>query len=279
MGSVKELEQALERKIPLVAMLAPAFVAQFDYPQIITQLRDLGFDKVVELTFAAKVVNHEYHKIIKKAGGKGLIISTVCPGVVNTIKARFPQYEKNMIRVHSPMIVMARICKKYYPNHKVVFFAPCNNKKLEAATTNDVDFAIGMDELPGLFDKHGVKPRKKKGEKFDMFYNEYTKVYPLAGGLAKTAHLKQVLKPEESLSIDGIAKVIEFLENPDKNVKFLDANFCIGGCIGGPLLAKGTPLEERKKRVLAYVEKAVKTKIPIGGKGVLEKARGIKITY
>jgi len=277
-GGVPELESELKKKSKLVAMLAPCFVAQFDYPQIITQLKDLGFDKVVELTFAAKVINHEYHNILKKS--KCLVISTVCPGVVHTIRTQFPKYEKNFIRVYSPMIVMGKICKKTYPKHKTVFVAPCNFKRMEAETTNDVDIVISMMELENLLQKHNIKPRKTKiDEKFDKFYNEYTKIYPLAGGLSKTAHIKQILKPEESKSVDGISHVIEFLKKPDPKVRFLDANFCMGGCIGGPFLTQKRNLNEKKKRVLEYVQKAMHEKIPRGEKGVLEEAKGIKITY
>jgi iron only hydrogenase large subunit-like protein len=277
-GGVPELEAELKKKSKLVAMLAPCFVAQYDYPEIITQLKDLGFDKIVELTFAAKIVNHEYHEILRKS--KGLMISSVCPGSVTTIKNQFPQFEKKLIRVYSPMIVMGKICKKFYPKHKCVFMAPCNFKKLEAQTTNDVDIAIGMNELQVLFDKYKIKPRKLKNPpKFDMFYNEYTKIYPLAGGLSKTAHIKQILKEGESRNMDGVTRIIEFLKHPDKKVKFLDANFCIGGCIGGPLLTQNRTLEEKKKRVLDYVQKAMHEKIPEGEKGVLDKAKGIKVTF
>ncbi len=279
-GGVPELEEALKKKEKLVAMLAPCFVAQFDYPEIITQLQDLGFDKVVELTFGAKLVNHEYHKILKKDGEKHFLISSVCPGSVSTIRNQFPQFEKNLICVYSPMIVTAKVCRKEYPKHKTVFMSPCNFKKEEAKTTKDVDFAIGMNELQILFDKYKINPRKAKNHpKFDLFMNEYTKIYPLAGGLAKTAHVKQILKEGESKSIDGIANVIAFLKNPDKKVKFLDANFCIGGCIGGPLLTQNRTLEEKKKRVLEYVHKALHESIPKGEMGVLKRAKGIKINF
>lgn len=277
-GGVKELESELKKKSKLVAMLAPCFVAQFDYPEILAQLKALGFDKIVELTFAAKIVNHECHKILKKNKGKNLLISTVCPGVVYTVKTQFPKYQKNLMRVYSPMIVMGKVCKKEYPKYKTVFISPCNFKKMEAETTNDVDIAIGMNELEALFNKYKIKP-KKTNAKFDKFFNDYTKIYPLAGGLAKTAHVKQILKEGESKSIDGVANVTAFLKHPDKKVKFLDANFCIGGCIGGPLVAPSKPLEEKKKRVLDYVHKALHETIPKGEKGVLKEAKGIKVSF
>ena len=274
-SGVLALESEIKKKSKLVAMLAPCFVAQFDYPQIIQELHDLGFDKIVELTFGAKVVNHEYHKILKKS--KKLLISSVCPGIVQTILERFPQYKKNLIPVYSPMIVMGKVCRKEYSHHKAVFIAPCNFKKQEAEITKDIDIVIGINDLDELLKKHKIYPKKAVHEKFDMFYNDYTKIYPLAGGLSKTAHVKNILKETETKAIDGISEVVNFLKNPDKNVKFLDANFCVGGCIGGPLLTKAKTLEEKKKRVLEYVRLAMHEKIPQGEKGVLKQAKGIRI--
>ena len=90
--SVEGLDFPLKGKY--VAMLAPSFVVKFSYPKIINKLKELGFDKVVELTFGAKMVNRDYHK--KLAKSKNLLISSACPGIVETIKNKFPNYEKDL---------------------------------------------------------------------------------------------------------------------------------------------------------------------------------------
>jgi len=126
----KELTFPLKGKY--IALLAPSFVVDFSYPKIISQLKCLGFDKIVELTFGAKIVNKEYYSIIKnlmKNKKEWLLISSVCPGVVETIKSNFPEYEKNLLPLDSPMIATSKICKKFYPEHKQVFISPCNFKK------------------------------------------------------------------------------------------------------------------------------------------------------
>lgn len=277
-----ELEKALSLgKEKLVAMLAPCFVAHFDYPEITIMLRRAGFSKVVELTFGAKIVNSAYHPILEKARESGeLVISSVCPGVVSTVKTRFPQYNDNLIRVYSPMIVTAKVCRKFFPDHKTVFISPCNFKKAEAETTKDVDYVIGINELDTLLKKMniGEKNEKKIKEGFDMFYNEYTKIYPLAGGLSKTAHVKQILSPEQTIAIDGVEKVADFLKKPAPKTIFLDANFCIGGCIGGPLLRQDRTLEEKKQRVLDYVKRMIPLSMK-KQKGILAKAKGIKVSF
>jgi iron only hydrogenase large subunit-like protein len=256
-----------------VAMLAPSFVVDFSYPKIIFQLKNLGFDKIVELTFGAKMINREYHKILEKS--KGLVISSVCPGVVETIKSKYSTYKKNLIPVDSPMIAMAKICRKIYPQHKVVFISPCNFKKIEAENSDYVDYTIDYKELKNILDKFPKLNKKNSGITFDKFYNDYTKIYPIAGGLYKTAHLKNILKNDEAIILDGMDKVIKFLDNPDKKIKFLDVTFCRGGCIGGPCVNSKLPLMLRRKKVLDYLKIADKEKIPEKSKGIIKEAKGI----
>jgi len=267
---LEELRKVIGKEKTII-LLAPSFIADFEYPKIIYQLRACGFDKIVELTFGAKVVNKEYHKIIKK--DKRLWIATVCPGIFETIKAKYPKYKKNLIPVVSPMIATAKICRKFYPRYKTVFISPCYYKKIESAQYKEVDYCIDYNELRELFSKLPKKIKKTR-QGFDRFYNDYTKIYPLAGGLSKTAHLKNILKPGEEKIIGGILEVEKFLQNPDKKIRFLDANFCIGSCIGGPAI-KEKNLILKKDRVMAYLHKAEKEKIPKQNKGVFKKAKGI----
>lgn len=263
-------------KFPLkgkyIAMLAPSFIVDFSYPSIISQLKELGFDKVVELTFGAKMINRDYHKLL--GNSNKLVISSVCPGIVEVIKDKFPQYKSNLILVDSPMRAMAKICRKTYPKHKVVFISPCNFKKVEAKNSGIIDFVIDYRELKELFLKYKIKPNKKE-VCFDKFYNDYTKIYPLAGGLSKTAHLKGVVKKNEVKIIDGIGEVSKFFEKPDKKIKFLDVNFCVGGCIGGPCINSKENIKGRKKRVLSYLRLSDKEEIPNTRLGLVKKAKNI----
>jgi len=266
-------------KFPLkgkhIAMLAPSFVVDFNYPSIILQLKEIGFDKVVELTFGAKMINREYHKLLENSNN--LIISSVCPGIVDFIKNKFPQYKKNLIAVNSPMIAMAKICKKTYPYHKIAFISPCNFKKIEAKNSGIVDYVIDYKELRELFLKYKIKPKKEK-VCFDKFYNDYTKIYPLTGGLSKTAHLKGVINKNEIKVIDGINNFVKFIEKPYKRIKFLDVNFCVGGCIGGPCINSKENIKARKKRVLNYIQLSNEEDIPNTRLGLIEKAKDINFS-
>lgn len=279
------MKKESKKKELKLAMLAPSFVADFDYPEIIHQLHCAGFDKVVELTFGAKLVNEEYHRILAKCEkdkNQCLRISSVCPGLVDFVKQKYPQYKDNLLKVDSPMIATAKICKKEFPKHKIVFISPCYAKRKEAEEKgkNIIDSVITYNELAEMLKKAKLAPCQKEHKYnlfFDRFYNDFTKIYPLAGGLSKTAHLKGIMKPQETEVIDGILKIKKFLDSPGKKVRFLDGNFCIGGCIGGPCLSKERNLSQRKKRVLDYVKWAMKERIPQDLRGLNKKAKGIKI--
>lgn len=272
------IEQILKEK-NRIALLAPSFIAEFDYPDIVISLKKLGFEKVVELTFGAKMVNSEYHKILNK---NKLYISTVCPGITEFIKTNYPKLRANLVQIDSPMIAMAKICKKNFPGYKTVFISPCNFKKQEAESSKYVDYTIDYQQLKELLINNNIPLKHKKPGKFqifDSFYNDYTKIYPMAGGLSKTAHLKGVLKKNEVKVIDGVQKVKKYLdgyiENPDKKIKFLDINFCVGGCLGGPHTNTKVPILIKKKRLLKYLNLSKKEKIPEKNKGWIKKANGI----
>ncbi len=275
MKNLTSLKQALAKKEKIVVMLAPSFVADFNYPEILYQLKSLGFDKITELTFGAKMVNRDYHRILEEneKKGKKLVIATVCPGIVNFVKTRYPQYTSNLISVVSPMIATARICKKIYPKHKTCFISPCEFKKTESNDSKYVDFCIDYNELRELI-KNNKNSIKKTKSCFDKFYNDYTKIYPLAGGLSKTAHLRGVLKPGEEVKIDGIHKVELFLKNPDKKIRFMDVTFCIGGCLGGPCILNKNIID-KKEKLMNYLELAKKEKMPKGREGLIKEAKGI----
>jgi iron only hydrogenase large subunit-like protein len=83
------------------------------------------------------------------------------------------------------------------------------------------------------------------------------------------------LGKKEILCVDGIKKVMAFLDNPSPEVKFLDCNFCVGGCIGGPMINSKVSLWRRKRKVSNYLKKSKKEDIPDFKKGLVNKAKGL----
>jgi iron only hydrogenase large subunit-like protein len=262
-------------------MLAPSFVADYEYPQVVYRLRALGFDEVVELTFGAKMTNLTYYSILKQEIDRTWIASP-CPTLVNLIRNKYPDLVRNLVPVHSPMGSMSLICKKFYPNYKQIFVGPCVTKKLEAQELGGIASAITFKELDTLFNEYQIPKEitdRRYMKTFDKFYNDYTKIYPLSGGLSSTLHHEHILKKKEILVKEGMENIVKILNGFKdgwyKNYKFLDILTCEKGCIGGPGMAEHYPLSKRKKRVLKYRDYARRYEKDLGRTGKKIHAEGI----
>lgn len=264
-----------------ICLLAPSFVAVWDYPNIVYRLRVLGFDNVLELTFGAKMTNLNYYEILKEKRDRTWIASP-CPTLVNLIRSKYPHLVKNLVPVQSPMGSMGLITKKFYPNHKIVFVGPCLTKKLEAKELGFVDEVLTFKEVEDLFVQNNIPERiedSKYQVTFDKFYNDYTKIYPLSGGLSSTLHHDRILNKRDILVTDGINNVIkildQFKEGYYKNYVFLDILSCEGGCINGPGMVNSYSLKERVNRVKRYRDYAQRYENDLGRTGKKIHADGV----
>jgi iron only hydrogenase large subunit-like protein len=280
----------LQKKIDLiknneaVALLAPTFCIDFKYPNIIGMLENLGFKEVTELTFGARMVNWAYANYIKENPDQPLFISSPCPTVVAMIQTQYPELVKYLMPVVSPMIAMAKIYKQKHPNRKVVFISPCWAKEnVEAPKWPEfIDAVITLKDLKTIFEKENIKEEDfNRNYKFDSFIREYTKIYPVSGGLASTSHIKNLFKDGEILITDGVENIKKALEDfkaGNSKYKFLDLLNCDGGCIGGPAINnKDLPTEKKKNIVLDYTKSSSEDKMGEKRIGTIEKAEDIDL--
>jgi len=260
------------RKEKIVGLLAPSFPVDFEYPQILLDLKKISIEHVVELTYAAKLINIEYQRILKENPERRYICPN-CPTVVKLIEARYPELKEYIIDVASPMVIMDRFVKREYgPERKTLFIGPCVAKKVEAKE-NNVDYAITFKELQEIFDHfkennipydeftHDVT--EDGTPDFDHFYNDYTKIYPLAGWIADSLNYRWELSKDQVYVVDGPAEVAAGIEAFKSNpkIRFLDILMCTWWCIWGPGMMSQAPLEEKVKKVYDYKEYCRKDKI------------------
>lgn len=264
-----------------IALLAPAFPIDFKYPDIIGMLRYLGFDKVTELTFGARMVNWAYAQYIKEHPNQKLFIASPCPTVVAFIQTQYPDFVKCLIPIVSPMASMAKIYKQNNEDYKVVFISPCYAKKnIEATKYKEfIDAVITFEELQEIFDTEGIDEKDfNRKYYFDSLIREYTKIYPISGGLATTSHISELFEKDEILITDGIENIKEALEDiklGKKKYRFLDILNCPGGCIGGPAINNKDFSTDRKRGIIReYAEQSSKQNM---GKhhGKVEQADGV----
>lgn len=254
----QKLLNLLSQGKKLVAMVAPSFPADFTESQLVYSLRTLGFDRVVDLSLAIATVNKMYESLLNKKAEQ-IQIAANCPATVNLIKSQFPELEKFVAPIFSPMVCMSKICTKKFPGYLNVFIGPCLTKKLEAKNyPNEIALALTYKEIVDIFYAKNIdyKSHLVASEKFEDFSDDFLQIFPTPGGVKKTIS-EGTLSSQEIIVCDGPKELPELLTKVkngtvSKNVKFLDVLFCKGGCIGGPGIKNQRTLAAFKERLLDY---------------------------
>lgn len=241
-------------------MIAPSFVIDFKYPVIIGMLKKLGVSMVTELTFGAKMTNVYYSEYIKNNPNQEYYIASPCPIVVSIIKTQYKDLIKYLVPITSPMASQAKVLNYLYPDHKVVFLAPCRAKQnIEAKEYKDViSETLSFKDLQDIFNQNNIFENDYLdcNDKFDSILDNETRIYPISGGLATSAHIKNIISEDQILVDDGIINlknILNDIKNGTTKYRFFDLLNCDGGCIGGAeIINNELTLEEKKSRVLKY---------------------------
>jgi iron only hydrogenase large subunit-like protein len=273
---MKKLLEFIQINKP-VALLAPSFPVDFNYPEIISILKWLWCAKVVELTYAAKLINKQYHEHLKNHPEQQRICSN-CPTIVQYIKNKFPEHKDKLMPIASPMIIMSRFVKKQYgDNTKTLFVWPCLAKKIEAKMTGEVDEAITFKELQELIEyakTQWITIDTQKESEFNNFYNNSTKIYPLDWAVAQTMNRKDILTDDQIIITDWISQTNEAIKRmeSDPNIKFLDLLSCPGWCVGWPWIISKEDKETKAQKIRDYQQKMKEKEQNSPKKGKIEYA-------
>lgn len=248
------LLEKLDRQEKLIAMLAPSFLVDFSFPEIIGQLKRLGFSAVVEVSRGAQETNRQLLDLLKK-NPKGRFITNPCPSVVRLIKTQYPHLQKYLAPIKSPMVNTAELVLRKYPQAIPVFIGPCPVKKLEAKEDYPQlnIIVITYKELRQLLDLKKIKPRANDGLfGFDLVGKD-TRLYPISGGLAQSSGVTQKMSDEEFDVVSGFEVDKKALEDfPHNRLKVLDILFCEGGCLNGKGIISTEPLPQRREKIIKH---------------------------
>lgn len=225
------------------AVVAPSISGQFTYArlgQVISGLKELGFDHVIEAALGADMVAQAESRELAE---KGFLTSSCCPAFVTYIQTAYPEMEPYISHNLSPMATIAKYIKENDPEAKTVFVGPCTAKKREAkleGVREYVDTVITFEELQALFDSRDIDISRMEDSTLDGA-SYFGRIFAKCGGLSEA--VAQGLKEQglrdfelKPYSCNGIEECKVALLRKSKNA--LDANFiegmaCVGGCIGG----------------------------------------------
>lgn len=250
------------------AIVAPSISSQFSYArlgQVVTGMKQLGFQDVIEAALGADMVAMEEARELSE---KGLLTSSCCPAFVQYIKSAFPSLVEHISHNMSPMAVMAKYIKDTTPGAKVIFVGPCTAKKAEAQLEEVkpyVDNVMTFEELQALFDSRDIDIASLEEGVLDNA-SYFGRIFARSGGLtdATTQAMKEQnidfeIKPVVCDGIEACRMALLKLNKGILDGNFIEGMACVGGCIGGAgCLTHG---EKNKAEVDKYGREALEKTI------------------
>jgi len=247
-----------------VAIVAPAIAAQFDegsLEQVITAIRHLGFDYVVEAAMGADMVAS---KEVEELAEKGFLTSSCCPAFVSYIQKHVPEMAEHISHNLSPMAEIGRYIKiNADAPVKTIFIGPCTAKKAEQQKpTVDlwIDCVLTFEELQAMIDARNIDLPSLDETRF-ADASPWGRIFGRSGGLTEAV---LQAKKEKGLDFEVKAEVCDGIEacktallkaklgKLDKN--FIEGMACNGGCVGGACSLNHEP--KSRMKVDQYGKKA-----------------------
>lgn len=278
---VKELLNAPGLKIASVAPSFPAAFADYGGGLLPAALKTLGFDLVTETAVGAELVAQGTSQLLSEK--KGSWVTSACPVVVNFIERYHPEACAKVTPLVSPMVAHARYLRdKYGDGVKIVFIGPCAAKKAEAEidARRGVDAVLTFEELQHLLGESGIERSALQPVAFDDVRPRNAQLFPLEGGLARTASMAADLLRDDFAALSGeehVREMIEHISNTSPVVLF-EALFCPGGCVNGPAAGCSSDIYARRSRILQYHKRKsfeADQELDLGSVGQLDLSRSI----
>ena len=269
-GQIFQVIQSILKGDKVIAIVAPAFIGQFSGMvspgKLVTAMKMLGFDSVVEVAIGADMCTIEEAKdfLEKVPGEQDYMATSCCPAWHSMIGKLFPSEAKKISMTLTPMVFTARLMKKEHPGCKVVFVGPCAAKKLEAIRADirsDVDFVLTFEELMGMFE---AKEIDFSALEESEGLNEGTgagRGFAVAGGVAQAVtnlvnetHPDLEVKTARAEGLRDCRKLMMMAKAGKYKGYLLEGMACPGGCVAGA----GTilPVDKAAKFVEKYSKEA-----------------------
>ena len=251
-----------------VALPAPAIYSQFregtDPRFVLAALIDAGFDDIVDVALGADLVAIKIRQALEDSRRSRPLISSACPAVVRLIQVRFPNLIEHVLPVASPMRAaakMARLAAERNTSFRgneigVWFITPCPGKVSainEPAGFADrcVTGAIAISELYPIIRERLLRdPERIAAQAANLRAGS-----GLGIGWARSGGENQSIGGSRQIAVDGIHNVITILEDVERgklsDIAYIEAQACVGGCVGGVLTVENPFITRRRIRIMA----------------------------
>ena len=269
-GQIYQVVKSILQGDQVIAIVAPAFIGQFSGQaspgKLVTAMKQLGFDRTVEVAIGADMCTIEEAKdfLEKVPAEQDYMATSCCPAWHSMISKLYPSEMGKISMTLTPMVFTARMMKKDFPGCKVVFVGPCAAKKLEAIRSDirsDVDFVMTFEELQGMFEAKEIDFTNIEEKDYLNEGSGVGRGFAVAGGVAgavtKLVHQKypdMEIKTARAEGLRDCRKLMAMAKAGKYKGYLLEGMACPGGCVAGA----GTILsvEQATKLVTKYAGEA-----------------------
>lgn len=263
-SDLENVIEAMKEGRKIIVSIAPSYLGVYEEPyKLISVLKYLGATVVQETAVGATKVTELYKKFISTTKTKNAI-TTCCPTVNMMIQTYYPDLIKYLMPLDSPMIAHCKMLRKQYDDAFIVFLGPCISKKCEAygyQLSGIIDGVISFEELDKLLESKCIDISAFEESRPDVEGSYIGKKYPLEHGIL--SGLEDVISKSNftTLSISGIDNLkgaFDALQEDSLSDVIIEANSCVGGCMGGPAVPRKSQnvyvrKSKAKARLLPYM--------------------------
>jgi [FeFe] hydrogenase (group B1/B3) len=236
-----------------VAIIAPAIAGQFsgDYPKMISALKKLGFDYIVEAAVGADITTQKESLELfdHLNAGNNFMTSSCCPAYVDSVEKHLPELKQNVSHTKSPMFYSAELASQTYKDAYCVFIGPCTAKKQEAFKYSEIKYVITFEELGALLVAKDIQLNALQNSEPDLKGSNSGRAFAKSGGVTDSIISANPDKNINAVNINGLnKKSIQNLKLYAKGIlkaDFLEIMTCEGGCIAGPNSVSNLKIAEK----------------------------------
>ncbi|MEI8203588.1 MAG: [Fe-Fe] hydrogenase large subunit C-terminal domain-containing protein [Bacteroidota bacterium] len=240
----KVLELLNEPNSKVIAVVDPTISSEFeditDYRKFAQMIKAIGFDNVVEATFAIDLLAKKYNELLIDFKGK-YYISTLCIPVMYYIEKFQPELVDNLVPIVNHMTASSAVVRHFYGKDvKVVYIGPCIAMKMEIERFEGeyyTDAMITFKELRELFSTFKINESNLEFADFSLPQGNLGSLLPISNGFLQATGLEESLIDGNILVIEGETKlhtsIRQFKEHSEQLCNHICQFYC-EGCAMGP---------------------------------------------
>ncbi len=240
-----EFETLLKRRIPFVAVAAPAVASSFprEYLNLNGWLMSIGASAVFDVSYGAELTVKSYVEHIKRNSPE-CVIAQPCPAIVSYIEIYHPELIGLLAPADSPMLHTIKMIERFYPEYRdmpVVMISPCYAKKREFIETGYQDVInLTVKSLSDMLEMRKIDLSDYDEKDYVNPPAERAVLFSTPGGLLETAMREVPGISPKTRKIEGVEVIYRYLSNLPESISdgtaplLIDCLNCEKGCNGGP---------------------------------------------